>query len=85
MVTSTGNIATTGDNAYGIGAVTGGAGAITVTSTGNVSTQGNLAFAIYANGAGGGAVTVTSTGNLATGVLTPTPFPSPTEVLAGLP
>jgi uncharacterized protein with beta-barrel porin domain len=57
-------ITTTGDGAFGIGAVA-LTGAVTVTSTGNIATAGsNKAYGIVANS--GGAVTVTSTGNIST-------------------
>jgi uncharacterized protein with beta-barrel porin domain len=65
-VTSTGNITTAGDGAYGIFAVGRGAGAVTVTSTGNITTAGSNARGILAVNDGAGAVTVTSTGNIST-------------------
>jgi len=67
-VTSTGNITTAGDNAYGIKAT--GFGAVTVTSTGNIATTGASANGIYAVSFVGGAVTVISTGNITTGNIT---------------
>jgi uncharacterized protein with beta-barrel porin domain len=59
-VTSTGNITTAGNQAFGIAA---GGGTVTVTSTGNITTAGNHASGIFASGVG--VVTVTSTGNVA--------------------
>ena len=66
--TSTGNIATAGNNAYGIFASGAGVGAAptTVTSIGNITTTGTFAIGIVAH-AQTGAVTVTSTGNITTG------------------
>jgi uncharacterized protein with beta-barrel porin domain len=61
-VISTGNIATMGERADGIYALS--AGAVTVTSTGNITTAGILASGIFALSTG--AVTVTSTGNITT-------------------
>jgi uncharacterized protein with beta-barrel porin domain len=65
-VTSTGNISTAGNGAFGIVAINDGAGAVTVTSTGNITTAGDGAYGIFAVGRGAGAVTVTSTGNITT-------------------
>ena len=44
-VTSTGNITTAGNSAFGI-AASANAGAVTVTSIGNITTAGNSAFGI---------------------------------------
>jgi uncharacterized protein with beta-barrel porin domain len=60
-VTSTGNITTAGNYAFGIFS---SGGAVTVTSTGNIVTTGTRAFGMYANSFG--AVTMTSTGNITT-------------------
>jgi uncharacterized protein with beta-barrel porin domain len=66
-VTSTGNIATAGNQANGILAHGTTAAAVTVTSTGDITTAGsNLANGISASSSSG-AVTVTSTGNITTG------------------
>lgn len=63
-VRSTGNIATTGNDATGIMAAGLGGDAI-VSSTGNISTEGKNALGLYALSAGG-AASVTSTGNITT-------------------
>lgn len=63
-VTSTGNITTFGDDAYGIYGQSNGAGTISVTSTGDIITAGANAYGIFALTSG--AITVTSTGNIAT-------------------
>jgi uncharacterized protein with beta-barrel porin domain len=66
-VTSTGNITTAGNGAFGIEALNnGGPGAVAVTSTGNIATTGSQADGIRASSGGTGAVAVTSTGNITT-------------------
>ncbi len=64
MVTSIGNISTTGGGIY---AASHGGGAVTVTSAGNISTSGIRASGITAYNTGGAAIAaVTSTGNIST-------------------
>ena len=70
VITSSGNITTYGNNAFGIAA---GAndGPVTVTSTGNIATAGTFAAGINVgtigtSGTTDGAITITSTGNVAT-------------------
>ena len=65
-MTSTGNVATAGINAFGIEAYS-TAGDVVVTSTGNITTTGQHAFGIAGVGHGnGGVTTVTSTSNIIT-------------------
>ena len=59
-VTSSGNIATAGNNANGIYAFGHGAGAVTVTSTGNITTAGSGSYGIIAGSHGPITVTIKS-------------------------
>ena len=66
MITSIGNIATSGTGADGILAENDAAEMITVHSTGNITTTGQTANGITASSSAGGTINIISTGNIST-------------------